>query len=127
MSVTYLNRLVVLGSPARVAEFRDTMRRTLNRKVGDQRWKEVVPFHLKRRLDDEFYHDDDVVELAEGRMFDAVMNHWDETSPSPRRSWWNQPAIRSLDDERTFAMAEIAEALMKEKAAKKKTLRRPSK
>ena len=241
MSVTYLNRLVVSGSPARVAAFRDTMKRTLNRKAGPQRWRERVPFSLKtaarltgiadpeeyeyepyqmsawpmrliaqrhaevryqfetrnveisdlvallskrfpnvtlvlgihcldddspysfhmqagrvRRKtlsdavretywqaarkhfklpadDDEFYHDDDVVEMAEGRMFDSVMNHWEKTSPGPQRSWWNQPAIRSLDDERTFAMVELAEALMKNKATKKqpakkkRTPRRPSK
>jgi hypothetical protein len=35
MSVTYLNRLVVLGSPAHVAEFRDTMQLTANVLTSD--------------------------------------------------------------------------------------------
>jgi hypothetical protein len=74
--------------------------------------------------DEDLYHDDDATEFAEGRMFDAVMNHWDKTGAGPHRSWWNQPAIRSLDDERTFAMVEIAEALMKEKAAEQSRRRR---
>lgn len=65
------------------------------------------------------YHDDDATEFAEERMCEAVLNCWEKTRPVRRRTWWDQPAIRSLDDERTFAMLEIAEALAKEDAAKR--------
>jgi hypothetical protein len=221
MAVTYVNRLLVLGTPGRVVEFRDTMRRTLDRKVGDQAWQEEVPFSLEtaaritrirhpeeyayepyrmsvwpmRRLsprrvevryqfetrdleisdlvarlsrrfpavtlrlailcldgdspyssqmrggrvrhgvlsdtirekhwnaarkkfklpEDAVYEDDDASEFAERRMFDAVLGYWDKPAPR-RRTWSNQPFIRSLADERAFAMIEFAEALKAEEA-----------
>ncbi len=46
MAITYLNRVVVSGTPRHVTAFRDTMRRTLHRKVGKKSWTERVPFSL---------------------------------------------------------------------------------
>jgi len=48
MSTTYLNRLLVIGTPGRVNAFRDTMRLTLKRRVGQTSWDEQVPFSLER-------------------------------------------------------------------------------
>ena len=46
MAITYLNRLVVIGTPKRVQDFRTTMRRTLHRRLGKESWQEPVPFSL---------------------------------------------------------------------------------
>jgi hypothetical protein len=46
MAITYLNRLLAIGSPARVTEFRDTMRTTLLESLGKRAWMESAPFSL---------------------------------------------------------------------------------
>lgn len=46
MAITYLNRMVVVGPPARIRDFRATMHRTLNRSVAGKSWQEEVPFSL---------------------------------------------------------------------------------
>jgi hypothetical protein len=48
MSITYLNRLLVVGTPNQVKSFRDTMRRTVHRRIGRKSWDEQVPFSLER-------------------------------------------------------------------------------
>lgn len=47
MAVEYLNRIVALGAAPRVKEFRDAMRRTVDRKVRDKIWQDEVPFSLE--------------------------------------------------------------------------------
>ena len=102
MAVTYLNRLLVLGAPDRVLEFRDTMRRTLDRQVGERSWQEDVPFSLET-----------VARLTRTRDPDSYcepygMSVWPIRRVTPRRA-----ELRYQFETRNLEMSDLVTALSK--------------